>query len=99
MQCNNNNKISSFVYTFIALLAAKCFCGRQVIKRQAAANAVALLSRVGNMVLEKTICKVFGATDTVRRFATPVSADIGIKIKTTFSLISHNNGLIKELCI
>jgi len=46
-------KSHNFVYTLIALLAAKCCCGRQINKRQAAANAVALLSTVGNVVLEK----------------------------------------------
>jgi len=48
-------KLPQFVYTFIALLAAKCCCGRQANKRQAAANAVALLSTVGNVVLEKNM--------------------------------------------
>jgi len=46
-------KSHHFVCTFIALLADKCCCGSQVNKRQAAANAVALLSIVGNVVLEK----------------------------------------------
>jgi len=41
------------------LLAAKCCCGRQVNKRQAAANTVAQLFTVGNVVLEE-MCKVFG---------------------------------------
>jgi len=50
------------VYTFVALPAAKCCCGRQVNKRQTAPNAAALLSIVGNVVLQKT-CKVFGSPD------------------------------------
>jgi len=33
----------------MTLLAAKCCCGIQVNKRQVAANAVALLSTVGNV--------------------------------------------------
>jgi len=46
--------IKSHLFTLnIALLGAKCFCGRQVIKRQAAANAV--LCTVGNVVLEKNL--------------------------------------------
>jgi len=36
LQYNNNNKITPFFYTFIALFATKCCCGRQVNKRQAA---------------------------------------------------------------
>jgi len=46
LQYNNNNAITPLVYTFIALLAAKCCCVRQVKKRKAAAYAVALLSTV-----------------------------------------------------
>jgi len=46
------------VYTFIALLAAKSCCGRQVNKREAAATAIALPSTVRNAVLEK-MCKMF----------------------------------------
>jgi len=37
------------------LHAAKRCCGRQISKRQAAANAVALLSTIGNVVLEKNV--------------------------------------------
>jgi len=47
-----------FVPTFIALLAAKCCRSRQVNKRQATVNAVAL-STVANVVLKK-VCTVFG---------------------------------------
>jgi len=47
-------KSHHFVYTFITLLAATC-CSRQVNKRQATANAVALLPTVGNVVLEKNV--------------------------------------------
>jgi len=64
MYCTTIISIKShhFVYTFIALLAGKCCCGRQVNKRQAAANAVALLFTVANEVLEK-MCKAFGGPD------------------------------------
>jgi len=55
-------KSHHFVYTFIALFAAKCYCGRQDNKGQAAVNAVALLSTFGNVVLEK-MSKVFGGPD------------------------------------
>jgi len=51
-------KSHHFINTFIVLLAAKFCCGRQVNKRQTAANAVAL-STVRNVVLEK-MCKIFG---------------------------------------
>jgi len=37
------------------LFAAKCYCGRQVNKRQAAANAVAVMFTVANVVLEKNV--------------------------------------------
>jgi len=61
MYCSTiiTTKSHHFVYTFVALLATKCCCGREVNKSQAAANAVVLLSTVGNAVLEK-MCKVFG---------------------------------------
>jgi len=61
---NDNNTTTPFClqFYFLALLAAKCCCGRQVDKRQAAANAVALLSIVGNAALEK-MCKVFGGPE------------------------------------
>jgi len=68
---NNNNEVTLFCLHFLVLLAAtvsvacsycKCCCDRQVNKRQASANAIALLSTVGNMVLEKT-CTVFGEPD------------------------------------
>ena len=59
MYCNTMiTKKSHFVYTFIALLPAKCCYGRQVNKRQAVANAVVLLSTVENVVLHK-MRKVF----------------------------------------
>jgi len=64
MYCSTITIIKShhFVYTFRALLAAKCCCGKQVNKRQAAANAFALLSTV--VVLEK-MCKVLGGINFV----------------------------------
>jgi len=49
-------KSNHFVYTFIALLAAKCCCGRQVNQRQGAANAVPPLCTIGDVALEK-MCK------------------------------------------
>jgi len=54
MYCGTIITIKShhFVYSLIAVLAAtKYSCGRQVNKRQAAANAIALLSTVGNVVV------------------------------------------------
>jgi len=59
MYCSTKITTNShhLVYTFIALLAAKCCCGRQANKRQVAANAVALLSTVRKVVLEK-MCEV-----------------------------------------
>jgi len=64
MYCSAMTAIKSHhsVCTSIALLAAKCCCSRQVNKRQAAANAVVLLSTVGN-VLPAKMCKVFGGPD------------------------------------
>jgi len=55
-------KSHHFVYTFVALLAAMCYCDRQVNNRKAAANAVALLSTIGVWCLKK-VCKVFGGPD------------------------------------
>ena len=46
-------KSHPLIYTFLSLLAAKCCCSRQVDKRQVAVNAIALLSTVGNVVVEK----------------------------------------------
>jgi len=54
-------KSPRIVYTFTALLAAKCCCGRQVNKRQAAANAGALLPTVGNVGLEKNVQGIWRA--------------------------------------
>jgi len=53
MYCTTILTIKShhIVYTFMALLTAKCCCGRQINKRQAAASAVALLSIFENVVL------------------------------------------------
>ena len=54
-------KSHHFVYIFVALIAAKCWCGRRVSKRQAAANAVTLMSTVGNVVLEKNVESILWA--------------------------------------
>jgi len=54
-------KSHHFVYTFIAQLAAKCCCGRQVNKWRTAANDVALLSTVGNVAHEKNVRGVWRA--------------------------------------
>jgi len=61
MYCRTIITIKSrhFVYTFLTLLAANCCCGRQVNKRQTAANAVALLFTAGKVVFEK-VCNVIG---------------------------------------
>jgi len=53
----------------IALPAGKFCFDRQVNKRQAAVNSVALLSTAGNVVLEK-MCEVFGGPDVGRSLAT-----------------------------
>jgi len=63
MYCSTMTTIKSyyFIYTFIALLATKCCYGRQVNKRRAAGNAFALLSTVGNVVLEKNVQGIWRA--------------------------------------
>jgi len=57
MYCSTiiTTKSQYFVHPFVMLHAAQRCCGRQVSKRQAAANPVALLSTVGNVVLEKIV--------------------------------------------
>jgi len=73
MYCSTiiTTKSQHFLY-FIALLAAKCCCSRQVNKRQAAAKADALLSAVGNVVLEK-MCKLLGGPDAGQLLGGPVA--------------------------
>jgi len=63
MYCSTILTIKShpFVYTLIGLLPAECCCGRQGNKRQAGANAVALLSTVGNVVLENNVQGIWWA--------------------------------------
>jgi len=58
MYCTTIRTLKSyrFVYTSIALLAAKSCCGRQAV-----ANAVALLSTVGNVVSEKNMQGIWRA--------------------------------------
>jgi len=58
MIVQNNNKITPICLHFYSAACSSVLLQRQVNKRQAAANAIALLSTVRNMVLEK-MCKVF----------------------------------------
>jgi len=62
MYCSKIITINShcFVSAPTVLLAAKCCYGRQVNKRQAAANADALLSTVSEKWYLKKMCKAFG---------------------------------------
>jgi len=69
MYCSTIITIKShhFIHPFIVLHATKCCCDKQVNKRQAVANAVALLSTVKNVVLKECTRHLAGQNKLVDR--------------------------------